>query len=136
MKYFYSINFLNKFLDASNDLILHVVRDGINITIPLRNVNNEYVSYEIIKSENQNKNEICAVRLLTFLPGKILCDVEYTPNLLFECGVLLAKLTNSLEVINEVNRSIQTNNFFVCLFSRNTLDQVWMRLKVKISLGP
>ena len=96
-------------------MILHVDRDGINTTIPFRNVNNEYVSYEMIKSENQNKNEICAVRLLTFLPGKILCDVEYTPNLLFECGVLLAKLTNSLEVTNEVNRSIRINNFLVCL---------------------
>lgn len=38
------------------------------------------------------------VRLLTFLPGKILSQVPYTAQLFFELGALVARVDNELRV--------------------------------------
>lgn len=38
------------------------------------------------------------VRLLTFLPGKILHQVPYTAQLFFEGGALVARIDNELKV--------------------------------------
>ncbi len=70
------------------------------MTVPIINASGKYVSYEQFWSQDSNSTSTYAVRLLKYIPGKLLNDVPYTPSILRECGAFLAKLTNALEVRN------------------------------------
>lgn len=60
---------------------------------PLKNVAGNYYSLEDF---NQLQN---IVRLYEYIPGKIFCDVQPSANLLYQAGIYLGKMDESLKVI-------------------------------------
>jgi Ser/Thr protein kinase RdoA (MazF antagonist) len=74
--------------------------NGIRVTVPIINNKGKYVSFEEFSSEDSKTRATYAVRLLKFIPGKLLYDIPYTPSILRECGALLAKVVNALQVRN------------------------------------
>lgn len=74
-----------------NDLSLYVYENGINVPIPIQNLNGNYL--ERIELTKGRRN---AIRLFTFIPGILFQKVNYTPRLLADCGKEFAKLNRIL----------------------------------------
>ncbi|XP_054152494.1 hydroxylysine kinase-like [Oppia nitens] len=88
-------------IDAINAFILHLHNKGFKVTVPVINTNGDYISYEDIPTDGEldqiNGQKPYAVRLMEFIPGKPLRYVPFTPSLLTECGLMLAKMTIALK---------------------------------------
>ncbi|XP_054166602.1 hydroxylysine kinase-like [Oppia nitens] len=87
-------------LDSLNSLILHLYNNGFKVTVPQINTNGKYLSFEDIPQEGQQENAIekpYGVRLLEYIPGELLRGIPFTPEILEECGQVLAKMTITLQ---------------------------------------
>lgn len=83
-------------LEAIGEVSFHVQKSNIvDVPCPIADKNNRLVS-RIKNDEGKNY----AIRLMTFIPGTIFCDVTLTAKLLFEAGIMVANVTKCLEVIN------------------------------------
>ena len=75
--------------------------DGVVLaTDHTNNICNQEKMFEIYKGEAYSGEDyfICAVRLLTFVPGKVLNEIPHTNQLLFDAGKALGRLDRDLKV--------------------------------------
>ncbi|XP_033757038.1 hydroxylysine kinase-like [Pecten maximus] len=87
------------YVEAQNDMILHVAEKGIPTPRPVKNVTGKLMSLESFPCDKklcQNQDLRCVVRLLEYLPGRILLGVPYTMSLLSQIGHLTGRLDNAL----------------------------------------
>ncbi|XP_060063935.1 hydroxylysine kinase-like [Ylistrum balloti] len=87
------------YVEAQNGMILHVADQGIPTPRLVKNVNGKLMSLERFTSDNKsNKDQVlwCAVRLLEYLPGRILLGVPYTASLLSQIGRITGRLDKAL----------------------------------------
>ena len=107
-------------VNAQNEIMLHLKARGFVCPVPMRSLNGEFtVEWEVESSnfgyeEDQkpmlNQQElpvgrVCAVRLLSFVAGKLLKDVSCTLDLLFNLGCYVAKMNKALQVIFNISSS-------------------------------
>ena len=102
------------YVNAQNEIMLHLKACGFVCPVPMRSLNGEFTVQCEVESSNFGYEEdqkqtfnqqghpvrrVCAVRLLSFVPGKLLKDVNCTPDLLFNLGCYAAKMNKALQVI-------------------------------------
>ena len=91
------------FVNAQNEVMLYFKKQGFTCQVPLRALNGEYATICGLTSdtgrEGNHKARVNAVRLLSFVPGKLFKDVPCTPELLFNLGCYVAKMNKALQVI-------------------------------------
>ena len=92
------------FVNAQNEVMLYLRKHGFACQVPLRALSGEYTTTCCLTSsdarnEENEKARVNAVRLLSFVPGKLLKDVPCTPELLFSLGCYVAKMNKALQVI-------------------------------------
>jgi len=99
------------YIEAQNQMIVHMAKSDLEVPVPVKNKNGLTLSLEEleVKSDNSwesNNDEKAAkkivnkhlVRLLNFIPGKILYDIQpWLPRHFYEAGVFAAKMDNSLK---------------------------------------
>jgi hydroxylysine kinase len=94
--------------DAQNLLILHLAKAGMVVPEPVKNKFGDLKSMEYLtleKSDEQKLNNVndppkkgFLVRVLKFVPGKILYDIDpWTTDHLFQCGTYLSKMDKELQ---------------------------------------
>ena len=99
------------YVNAQNALLLYLKEHGFVCPIPMRSLSDkltmecELSSYGLsVSEENANiqklPRRISAVRLLSYVPGKLLKDVRCTNDLLFNLGRYIAKMNKVLKVQN------------------------------------
>ena len=84
------------FSDAQNKMILHMARAGLAVPEPVTNLRGELQSLESLETggDTVSKN---IVRLLKFIPGKTLWEVDpWTPTHFLQCGQFIAKMDLAL----------------------------------------
>ena len=77
-------------LDCQNQLLLHLYHHKFNVPLPLFNKKKERISYICIN------NITHAIRLLTWVKGTKMSDIKPSLNLIYQCGIYLAKIRISL----------------------------------------
>jgi len=91
------------FVNAQSEVMLYLEKQGFTCQVPLRTLNGELAAICCLTSdaasEVNHKARVNAVRLLSFVPGKLLKDVPCTPELLFNLGCYVAKMNKALQVI-------------------------------------
>ena len=91
------------FVNAQNEVMLHLKEQGFTCQVPLRTLNGQFAAMCCLTShaasEGNPKARVNAVRLLSFVPGKLFKDVPCTPELLFNLGCYVAKMNKALQVI-------------------------------------
>lgn len=79
------------FSDAQNQLILHMSRAGLAVPEPVINLKGELQSLETLETSRN------IVRLMRFIPGKTLWEVEpWTPAHFCQCGQFIAEMDLAL----------------------------------------
>lgn len=88
-------------IDAQNEMMLYLGNKGLPCPKPVKNVHGKSMSLENLKIQISEPLDVAAakdhptgqyiVRLLSFVPGKILHSVPYTKELFFQVGELVAK---------------------------------------------
>jgi len=74
-------------IDAQNQMMLFLNKRGVLCSKPVQNVEKQLKAYtELAAGKDKN-----IIRLLTYIPGDILVSVDYTPDLLFQIGEMVAK---------------------------------------------
>ncbi|XP_054152496.1 hydroxylysine kinase-like [Oppia nitens] len=100
-------------IDAINAFILHLHNNGFKVTVPMVNTNAEYMSYTDIPTDGEldqiNGQKSYAIILMKYIPGKPLRYVPFTPTILTECGLMLAKMTIALKDFE--NMSLKERQF-------------------------
>ncbi|XP_064083497.1 hydroxylysine kinase-like [Macrobrachium nipponense] len=96
-----------KLVDAQNQMMLFLHSKGFNVPKPQKNVFGLYMKAEkltppppddfLTNNMSEDQSQEYMVRLLTFLPGKILHQVEYTAELFYECGIYVGKIDKELK---------------------------------------
>lgn len=90
---------------AQNDMMLFLHSRGVNVPKPEKNVHGTYMTREkmevdvddfVQNNAGERPSGEYMVRMLTFVPGKILHQVKYTSQLFYECGELAARMDNEL----------------------------------------
>ncbi|XP_013404836.2 hydroxylysine kinase [Lingula anatina] len=99
-------------MDGQTELLKHLNGKKIKVNdeemqfpVPVKNIHGKYWSKEKLHSQlDENLKETkdipydyYIVRLLLFVPGKILFQVPYTPSILFEAGMLCGEMNKALE---------------------------------------
>lgn len=89
------------FVNAQNEVMLYLKKQGFTCQVPLRALNNEFAAICCLTSdaasEGNHKARVNALRLLSFVPGKLFKDVPCTPGLLFNLGCYVAKMNKALQ---------------------------------------
>ena len=81
-----------EFSDAQNQMILHMAGAGLEVPQPVPNLSGQLQSLE---SVGNTRN---IVRLLRFIPGKTLYEVDtWTKEHFYQCGEFVAKMDLSLK---------------------------------------
>ena len=97
------------FVNAQNEIMIHLKASGFDCPIPIRSLNGAYTMVCKLKAfwnedgtEDTNNelvtSRVHAVRLLRFVPGKLLKDVSCTSDLLFDLGQYVARMHKVLQV--------------------------------------
>lgn len=101
-------------VNAQNEVLLYLTKYGFTCSVPARALNGEHTtslkSVDAEVDENENRPaRVYAVRLLSFVPGKLLKDVPCTSQLLFSLGRYVAKMHEALQVgvVNLSKTSVQ-----------------------------
>lgn len=99
----YTLKVINKtdsqdtgFIDAMDCVLFNCHQKGLHVPVPVRNKSGNLWSLKLIPDKSNNLNAH-VVRLLTYLPGITVCQVPYTPSILFQWGKLLAQFHISLK---------------------------------------
>ena len=91
------------FVNVQNEVMLYLKKQGFMCQVPLKALNGEFAPICCLTSdaasEGSHKARVNAVRLLSFVPGKLFKDVPCTPELLFNLGCYVAKMNKTLQVI-------------------------------------
>lgn len=95
LTYFISCDFMG--VDSITRLMLHLNDCGVKAPRPLKSVNGKYICKVHLPDES-GQEETFAVRLFTFIPGKVFKDAPYTDSLLFQLGITAGKLSKALSV--------------------------------------
>ena len=96
-------------VQGQNEALLFLKEMGFTCPVPSRALNGEYTIKCSLKSvevgntgketeENEQSDRVHAVRLLRFVPGKLLRDVPCTAEVLFSLGRFSAKTNKALQV--------------------------------------
>ncbi|CAG2182346.1 unnamed protein product, partial [Oppiella nova] len=121
---------------AVNAFILHLYNNGFKVTVPQVTTNGKYLSFQDIPSpdERSTRDDILnegsegtyGVRLLEFISGKLLKDVPFTPDILTECGQVLAQMTIALQTFESPVLRVRTSSWSLLsvLDVRQYLDAV------------
>lgn len=91
----------SKIMEAQVEMMLFLHSRGFNVPKPEKNVTGSYLVHANISDDKAGEmGGENIVRLLTFIPGKILHQVPYTPQLLYESGAFVARMDNELKDFN------------------------------------
>jgi len=99
------------YIEAQNEMILHMSQSNLEVPVPVRNKLGQLLSFEDlevnVKNSWETNNDEKAtkhminkhvVRLLNFIPGRILYDISpWRPRHFYEAGVFVAKMDLSLK---------------------------------------
>ena len=98
---------------GQNEMILHMAKCNMDVPMPIKNKNGDYVSLEKFEFSNEsdqwqanNEDKTTEykehlVRILKFIPGKILYDVDpWLPRHFFEAGKFAAEMDEALKDFN------------------------------------
>ena len=95
------------YVQGQNEALLFLKEMGFNCPAPIKALNGEYAVTCAIKCGNAETSDgnkqlerIHVVRLLSFVPGKLLVDVPYKAELLFSLGCYTAKMDKVLQVFD------------------------------------
>lgn len=94
-----------RFLNAQIKMMVYLNENGINCPKPVKNVNNSYNSFERFGGESTY-----CVRLLTFIPGTLVNQVDYTAQILYQVGDLVAR--TDLALMKFDDSDIRTNRIW------------------------
>lgn len=83
-----------EFIDAQNELMIHLAKQGIKCPRPIKNLHGKFYSVERIRGVNY------IVRLLEFIPGRMFHEVSKSNYLYFQSGEYLAKVDRALKNFN------------------------------------
>ena len=91
------------YFDAMTKLMLHLNKEGINVTLPVASMNNNIEFAVPLKKSHIVKQKVEDDRdytgfLLTYLPGSILSSLQRSPKLLYNIGGLVGNLNSVLQV--------------------------------------
>ena len=93
----------SNYYDALTKLILHIRKEGINVSIPVQSIRSstDYTvplkkSY-MIEKQLDDDVEYTGL-LLTYLPGNVLSRVQRSPRLLYNIGEYVGRLNTAMQV--------------------------------------
>lgn len=94
----------SNYFDAMTKLMLHLNKEGINASLPIKSSNNstEYtvlLKKSLIVKQDVEEDVDYTGLLLTYLPGSILSSVQRSPKLLYNIGGFVGKLNSVLQVL-------------------------------------
>lgn len=105
-------------VEAQNLMLSFLHEKGFNVPKPEKNIHGTYMMEEKFKRAKDDEfvtNNVTEelsgehmIRLLSFVPGKILRQVTYTAELFYECGVYVGKLNNKLKDFE--NEALKSRN--------------------------
>lgn len=102
------------FAEAENEVLLHLQQTKNNrFPFSVKNLNNEFLTYF------ESKNPLKFARLLTFLEGEFLGDVEHTLELFESFGEFLAEMDLSLKGFQSYTIAARQNKWDLQCFLRN-----------------
>ncbi|KAG0724731.1 Hydroxylysine kinase [Chionoecetes opilio] len=88
----------SEMIAAQVEMMCFLHSRGFKVPKPEKNVTGSHIIYAKISGDQVGEvGGEHIVRLLTFIPGKILCQVPYTAQLFYEGGVHVARLDNVLK---------------------------------------
>ncbi|XP_050691555.1 hydroxylysine kinase-like [Eriocheir sinensis] len=112
---------------AQNEIMLFLLARGIKVPKPEKNVTGSHFILSEITGDKAGEEGENLVRLLTFLPGKILSQVPYTAQLFFELGALVARVDNELRDFH--NEAVKQRRLIWCLESAPELSKFLFAVK-------
>ena len=98
------------YVNAQNEILLHLKARGFICPVPATSLTGDYTMECELKSsaessggkDNMKQQElpvrVYAVRLLSYVPGRLLKDVRCTDDLLFNLGRYIAQMNKALQV--------------------------------------
>ena len=92
------------YVNAQNEMMLYLSARGFNCPVPMQSLKGPYTLLYKSKSseEKMGNKEVSyqehAVRLLSFVPGRLIKDVSCTTDLLFDLGTYVSKIHIALQV--------------------------------------
>ena len=94
----------SNYFDAMTKLMLHLNKEGINASLPVKSVNNNFKYAVPLKRSLILQQEVAddtdyTGLLLTYLPGNILSSTQRSPKLLYDVGAFVGKLNLVLQVM-------------------------------------
>ena len=93
----------SNYFDAMTKLMLHLNKEGINASLPVKSINNNFkyavpLKRSLILQQEVEEDTDYTGLLLTYLPGNILSSVQQSPKLLHDVGAFVGKLNTVLQV--------------------------------------
>lgn len=91
------------YVNAQNEMMLYLNARGFNCPVPMQSLKGPYtLLYKSKSSEEKMGNKEVpyrehAVRLLSFVPGRLIKDVSCTTDLLFDLGTYVSKIHTALQ---------------------------------------
>ncbi len=118
------------FFEAQNGLIMHMAEADLAVPEPVKDKQGRLLSIQELpqdgktaweaNNENVDAGKKHIVRLLKFIPGKILYDIDpWQPRHFFEAGVFAAKMDSSLRGYH--HKAYDTRN---CIWFLSSIPQV------------
>lgn len=107
---------LTGLVDAQDELMLFLSQNGVECSCPVESIHG---SYNVMWRNARDDIEVTeAVRLLKFVPGKLIKDVPCSPSLLSDLGRFVAKFHRILKVSPIFTPVIVTKQIIVqcCLY--------------------
>ena len=96
--------------DATTKLMIHLNKEGINVTLPVKSINKNFeyaVNLKkslILEQEVEDDTDYTGL-LLTYLPGTILCRTQRSTKLLYSIGSFVGELNSVLQVSRKYTAS-------------------------------
>ena len=93
----------SNYFDAMTKLMLHLSKEGISTSLPVKSVNDFKYAVPlkrslILQQEVEDDTDYTGL-LLTYLPGSILSSTQRSPKLLYDVGAFVGKLNSVLQVM-------------------------------------
>lgn len=97
------------YFDAMLKLMLHLNKEGINASLPVKSINGNFeytvpLKKSLILEQEIEQDVDYTSLLLTYLPGNILSSIQRPPKLLYDIGTFVGKLNSVLQVNNTHNK--------------------------------
>ena len=86
-------------VDAQNEFCLVLSKNGFQCPVPVQSLNGDYkVMWKNSRSHESSEGVTEAVRLLRFVPGQLLKDIQCSPDLLYDLGKYMARFNQVAQV--------------------------------------